>query len=184
MAEAIKGVIADYKKPAAEGGPKDDDDALALLVTKTLDLGSKRISAERLAEENQRRVAARGALVHHAVNQFVQQFDANLPLPLFWAMVPAAEAETPAELNTAARFQERLDWQVKRAIAKSHALLNGRAEQVRETALHSERTERAAGVVMPGGGSVVPVVPKAEPGRLLTMVEQMDQLQRRTLPPA
>jgi hypothetical protein len=182
VAEAIKGVITDYKKPHAEGGPKDDDEALTLLVGRVLDLGDQRATAKQLAAENTRRAAARGALVHQAVSRFVSEYDAELPLPVFWAMVPDAETETPAELRTAEKFQERLDWQVKRAIAKATALLEARADRTRETTVQNERTQRAAEVVMPGGGSAAPITP-TKPGaeQPPTMVEQMEKLQAKAI---
>lgn len=178
---AVNGIVTDYKKPAAEGGPANDDEALALLVQKTLELGSKRQNAEALAKENQARLAARQALVRQAVNEFVQQFDATLPLPLFWAVLPLAEAETPDTLQT---NHERAEWQVKRAISKATAILDTRTEQVRETTLHTERTQRAAGAVMPGGGSAAPITPAPQPQRPRSMVDAVNDLQRRTMPAA
>ena len=178
---AVNGIVSDYKKPAAEGGPATDDDAMALLIQKTLELGTKRATAESLARENQARQAARQALVRQTVNEFVSTFDPTLPLPLFWAVLPLAEAETPATLTTT---QEVAEWQVKRAIAKATAILDGRTEQVRETTLHTERTQRAAGVVMPGGGSAAPVTPTPVPQRPRSMVDAVTDLQRRTMPAA
>ena len=161
----------------------DDKTAIGTLIRQSVELGKNaslaEIRKEAIARENQARLAARQTLVRQSVNEFVSTFDPTLPLPLFWAVLPLTEAETPTTLTTNGEIAE---WQVKRAIAKATAILDGRAEQVRETTLHTERTQRAAGVVMPGGVSAAPITPAPQPQRGRSMVDVVTQLQARTMP--
>jgi len=160
----------------------NDEAAFAKLLQFAEDRGSRRAMGEleiRLNKQRDEQAAVqRQVLAAQTINEAVTQQAPDVPLELFWAMAGRAERETPGHVT---HPDDRLVWQIARAVELSRGVLNPMLQKATAAAGVQTSVNQAGAVIMPGGGASPTPGGGAAPAQAKNMVEQIKEMQARAM---
>lgn len=159
----------------------NDEAAFQKLLTFAERRAARRAAAymQRMQRERDVRAAViqRNRMAAQTVEETVSQVAPDIPLPLFWAMAPRAELETPPEIK-AKSWGEQIEWQTNRAIELARDVLRSKISEIQKNQTTTQAVTRSGQVMMPSGGTP-PATGGSTSGPTKSFVEQIKERQRK-----